>query len=761
MLRKLIRKIINGIKSRKGKALILVIVVTSGGVYLYKQIKQQYSEKNSDSNECSSSSVAVDKKFFTRLLKILKICFPGVYCPETGLLLLLTFLLWSRTVLSIHLADITGKNAQFLVQRDLSNIFTGVLSFAAIGIPAAIVNSGLRYTTSQLALRFRMRLTDYILSDYLRGVNFYKATNLGDGKIDNADQRITTDINNFSQSVSGLYATIFKPVLDTILYSWKLSIENGPFTPVIMYAYYLLNALLKRYVLPSFAKYTALESQLEGDYRTAHQRMITYSEEISFFDGSERERNIIQTIFHHLYEHSWHFATVRGLVMIFDNFLVKYCASIVGYVVMCIPLFTNQSYLEKSEAELTRDYVRSRALLVNLGMAVAQLVVLSNKVTSLAGITSRVSELIEMIENIEQVGTLPFPIVDDPTDSSSPSFNSDGEPTKEYEGFNLDMTDKWLRSWYERGELLRDKSELSLFQKQATSEKSNAPIERFQIGSKIFSSVESLEEYVKSIQSNDPLRQPVSSPFSSNSVTSSGGTVVIGDYIKFSHVDIVSPEGRLLVHDLNFEMKQGMNVMVTGPNGCGKSSLFRILGELWPLSSGLMIKPRKEDLLFLPQKPYCVLGTLRDQIIYPHSQADMQRNGVTDADLKVLLDIVDPSRTILREWELDEVKDWLKTFSGGQKQRVAMARLFYHRPRYAILDECTSAVSDDAEHIIYMTCAKLRITLFTVSHRPQLRLYHSFQLRFDGKGGWQLTQISPDNNKTKLKEDILSLEPQA
>jgi ABC-type uncharacterized transport system fused permease/ATPase subunit len=83
---------------------------------------------------------------------------------------------------------------------------------------------------------------------------------------------------------------------------------------------------------------------------------------------------------------------------------------------------------------------------------------------------------------------------------------------------------------------------------------------------------------------------------------------------------VISP----LLLDLTFKVPQGVNVMVTGPNGAGKSSLFRVIGELWPLHNGVMTKPGKEEILFVPQKPYLVLGTLRDQIIYPHTVEDMK-----------------------------------------------------------------------------------------------------------------------------------------
>ena len=137
-----------------------------------------------------------------------------------------------------------------------------------------------------------------------------------------------------------------------------------------------------------------------------------------------------------------------------------------------------------------------------------------------------------------------------------------------------------------------------------------------------------------------------------------------------------------------------------------------------------------------------LIGTLRDQVIYPHSVKEMEALGVTDYDLERLLNAVDPANTILGAWKWDDENDWFQAFSGGQKQRVAMARLFYHRPLYAILDECTSAVSDEVEDKIYETCREMGITLFTVSHRKYLRKHHDYELNFVGRGGkWTLKKI--------------------
>jgi len=203
----------------------------------------------------------------------------------------------------------------------------------------------------------------------------------------------------------------------------------------------------------------------------------------------------------------------------------------------------------------------------------------------------------------------------------------------------------------------------------------------------------------------------------------------------------VTPNGDVLIQEMNFEVQSGMNVLVCGPNGCGKSSLFRILGELWPLFGGIMTKPAKGKLFYIPQRPYMTLGTLRDQVIYPDTAEDMARKGRKDSDLEKFLELVQLSYILLREGGWDVVHDWMDVLSGGEKQRIAMARLFYHAPQFAILDECTSAVSVDVEGSMYQYCREVGITLFTVSHRKSLWKHHEYYLHMDGRGAYEFKRI--------------------
>lgn len=171
--------------------------------------------------------------------------------------------------------------------------------------------------------------------------------------------------------------------------------------------------------------------------------------------------------------------------------------------------------------------------------------------------------------------------------------------------------------------------------------------------------------------------------------------------MKFEGVPILSPNGDVLVKSMSFEIEPGMNLMITGPNGCGKSSLFRIMGQLWPVAGGKLHKPALDKIFYIPQRPYLPNGSLRDQLIYPHSIEEYRATGTTDADLMELMKEVRLDYIVEREKGWDTVNDWNDVLSGGEKQRMAMGRLIYHKPKYAILDECTSAVSMDVEGHLY------------------------------------------------------------
>lgn len=217
------------------------------------------------------------------------------------------------------------------------------------------------------------------------------------------------------------------------------------------------------------------------------------------------------------------------------------------------------------------------------------------------------------------------------------------------------------------------------------------------------------------------------------------GRTIESEDIEFVDVPVISPNGDVLVRKLNFSVRPGEHLLIVGPNGCGKSSLFRILGGLWPVYGGTVRKPPHSDIFYIPQRPYLSRGTLRQQIIYPDGLREMRAKGVTDDDLLRILQTVEIENIVDREKGWDALEEWRDVLSGGLQQRVAMARLFYHAPKYAILDECTSSVTLEVEKAMYDNAKALNITLMTVSHRRSLWKYHNKILQFDGQGNYIFT----------------------
>ncbi|ESW35638.1 hypothetical protein PHAVU_001G251800 [Phaseolus vulgaris] len=213
------------------------------------------------------------------------------------------------------------------------------------------------------------------------------------------------------------------------------------------------------------------------------------------------------------------------------------------------------------------------------------------------------------------------------------------------------------------------------------------------------------------------------------------------NYIEFDGVKVVTPTGNVLVDDLTLRVESGSNLLITGPNGSGKSSLFRVLGGLWPLISGHIVKPGigsdlNKEIFYVPQRPYTAVGTLRDQLIYPLT-ADQEVKPLTDRGMVELLKNVD-LEYLLDRYPPEKEVNWGEELSLGEQQRLGMARLFYHKPTFAILDECTSAVTTDMEERF---CAKVRAmgtSCITISHRPALVAFHDVVLSLDGEGGWSV-----------------------
>ncbi|KAK4950899.1 ATP-binding cassette long-chain fatty acid transporter pxa1 [Elasticomyces elasticus] len=240
------------------------------------------------------------------------------------------------------------------------------------------------------------------------------------------------------------------------------------------------------------------------------------------------------------------------------------------------------------------------------------------------------------------------------------------------------------------------------------------------------------------------------------------------DGVRLENVPVVAPGlfpngGEELIDNLSFVVGPGDHLLITGPNGAGKSAVSRIAAGLWPTYRGLTSRPRndgQDGIMFLPQRPYLSPGTLRDQIIYPHTELDMQAAGRRESELQTVLEQAKLGYISEREGGWDTRKMWKDVLSGGEKQRMGIARLLYHEPRYAFIDEGTSAVSSDVEGLLYETAKAKGITLITISTRASLKRYHSYTLTLGlskEANEYEFLRIGTASEKDSVEKELQEL----
>ncbi|KAH9896162.1 ABC transporter transmembrane region 2 [Xylariomycetidae sp. FL2044] len=621
--------------------------------------KRRSGTTTSDGQDATKKKkVELNREFFQSLLGLLRIVIPGIRSQETRLLVSHSFFLVLRTLISLKVAEMDGAIVKALVKGSGKEFLTRIVWWMLIAVPATFTNSMLSYHQAELSLKYRTRLTQHIHDKYLSQLTFYGISALDD-RIKNPDQLIAVDVAKFSNSLAELYSNLAKPILDMTIYTWSLSKSVGGEGVVFMSLLVQLSASVMRALTPPFGKYVADEARLEGEFRFQHSRLIDHSEEVALYHGHEAEKDTLDKGYFTLIKHVNYILRRRFYHGVMEDFVIKYFWGALGLLLCSVPVFfklPGQLSGTVTMGDRTETFVTNRRMLLSASDAFGRIMFSYREIMELAGYTSRVASLLEVMNDI-QAGH---------------------------------------------------------FEKKLVSSSGTAEHE---------------------------------------AVLKGRGKVVKSKDIQFIDVPIISPNGDVLVRALSFSLKQGDHLLVVGPNGCGKSSLFRILGGLWPVYGGTVHKPPFTDIFYIPQRPYLSRGSLRQQITYPDSLRTVRARGVTDAQLLEILKILSLEHLVeLYPEGWDAEAEWRDVLSGGLQQRVAMARLFYHKPRYAILDECTSSVTLETEKVMYDNAKALGITLMTVSHRRSLWKYHSRILQFDGQGHYVFTKLDADK-RLRLEDE--------
>ncbi len=559
-------------------------------------------------------------KWFKRLYALAK---PYFYSEQKGkarmwlaaLGLLLIGYTWSNVLFNRQSGEFTSA----LAEKNSARFWHAILWYSVLLVAAVPINAYYYYVRDKLSIEWRRWVTDQMLGRYLADDAYYRLER--NAEIDNPDQRMSEDINAFTQQSLSYLLTFASAGFELIAFSgvlWSIS----KFLVGFVAAYAALGTLVTAGVFGN--RMIALYFQRfkrEADFRFGLVRIRENAESIALYNGEDKERAQLKLRFHAIFTN---FTDIINWGLKLNLFTYAY-----SFATIALPSIILAPRVLSGQLEV------------------------GSVVQAAGAFASILAALNVFVNNMEDLS-------------------------------------------------------------------------RFAAG------VERLDTFAHG------LARPRKNKEHGIIVTQEG------ENLAFENMTLETPDyDRTLVKDLSVDVEPGKSLLIAGPSGCGKSSLLRAIAGLWDAGTGTLIRPKREDMLFLPQHPYMILGTLREQLCYPRVERD-----VTDEELQTVLRQVKLPDLIARCGGLDSRVDFDKRLSGGERQRVAFARVLLSKPSYALLDEATSALDRDNEAALYKLLASTSTTIISVSHHAALIPYHANVLELTGDGGWSIEQAK----KYRFKE---------